>query len=143
MTISTSDGILVPVASVEDARKTCRAVREYFDADETVATFVFVIEKAGGAPDKASVEQREAVAEDAFDAVREELPEFRVETTVVYDTDVVDAIFEAASEADADAIVFVPRDDGRLVRFLTGDVALSLVTENDRPVVSLPSPEGG
>lgn len=143
MTISNLDTVLVPIASVEDARETCRAVREYFDADETALTFVFVVEKAGGAPDKASVEQREGVAEDAFDVVREELPEFCVETKVVYDTDVADGIFEAASEVDADAIAFVPREDGRLVRFLTGDVALTLVIENDRPVVSLPNPERG
>ena len=141
MSISTLDAILVPVASTDDARTTARALREYFDPDETVPTFVFVVEKAGGAPDKSSVEQREEVAQDAFGAARAELRKFRVETKIVYDTDVADGIFDAADEVDADAVAFVPRKDGRLARFLTGDVALSLVTDNDLPVVSLPNEE--
>jgi hypothetical protein len=139
MTISTLDAILVPVASREDARETAAAVREYLDPAETAVTVVYVVEKAGGAPDKAGVEQREAVAAEAFEAFKAELPKFAVETEVVYDTDVADGIFAAAEAVGADAIAFVPRNEGgRLARFLSGDVALSLVTENDLPVVSLP-----
>jgi len=143
MTTPIFDAILVPVASPDDARTTSRALREHFDLSETHATFVFVVEKAGGAPDKAGVEQREAVGEDAFEAARAELPGVEFGTTITYDTDVADGIRAAGADVDADAIVFVPREEGRLARFLTGDVALSLATESDRPVVTLPEAEVG
>ncbi|WP_435181810.1 universal stress protein [Halorussus sp. AFM4] len=137
----TFDAILVPVASEDDARRTARALREHFDLGETAATFAYVVEKAGGAPDKAGVEQREAVAERAFAAASAEL-DAGAETRIVYDTDVAEGIRRAAAEVGADAIVFVPRTGGgRLARLLTGDVALSLVTETDRPVVALPNAE--
>ena len=144
MTIATPDAILVPVASREDAEETASAVREYLDPDETATTFVYVVEKAGGAPDKAGVEQREAVADEIFEVVRDALPEFEVGTKIVYDTDVAEGIFAAADEVGADAIAFVARDEGgRLARLLTGDVALSLVTDNHLPVIALPNEETG
>ena len=135
--------ILVPVASDDDARNTGRAVRRYFDADATAVTVVYVVEKAGGAPDKASVEQREEAAEDAFEVMREELSAFDLDTRIAYDTDVATGIFDAAAEIGADSVVFVPRESGRLARLLSGDVARSLITESDRPVLALPSGGGG
>jgi nucleotide-binding universal stress UspA family protein len=51
---------------------------------------------------------------------------------------VADAIFAAADDYGATAIVITPRGGSRWVQLLTGDVALSLVTETDRPVVVLP-----
>ena len=137
------DTILVPVASADDALDTSRAVRRYFDPEETAVTVVYVVEKAGGAPDKASVEQRREVAEEAFEVAREELSPFDVDEEIVYDTDVADGILNAAAEIDANAVVFVPRKSGRIARLLSGDVSLSLVTESDRPVVALPSGGGG
>jgi nucleotide-binding universal stress UspA family protein len=142
MVTPTFDAILVPVATDEDARVTSRALRTHFDLDEIDVTLVYVVEKAGGAPDKASVEQREEVAENVFAATRDELPDVEVETKLVYDTDVAEGIFAAADEVGANAIVFVPRGEGgRLTRLLTGDVALSLVNETTLPVVSLPHEE--
>lgn len=139
MTTPTFDAILVPVATEEDARVTGRALRNHFDLGETDVTLTYVVEKAGGAPDKAGVEQREEVAENVFVAARDELPDVEVGTKIVYDTDVADGIFAAADEIGANAIVFVSRGEGsRLTRLLTGDVALSLVSENHLPVVSLP-----
>jgi nucleotide-binding universal stress UspA family protein len=128
--------VLLPVANEEDAEASCRALRPYVGASVVACN---VVEKAGGAPDKASVEQREEEAEDAFAAVREILGDVTdVETTIRYDTDVADGIFDAAADADATAIVFTPRGGSRWVRLLTGDVAMDLITENDRPVVVLP-----
>jgi len=127
--------VLLPVASVEDAQATARAVAPYLgDAGSVVA--VHVIEKAGGAPDKASVEQRESYAGEVFDAVREQLGD--VETDLRFDTAVEDAIFAAAADHDASAIVFTPRGGSRWLRLLTGDVTLHVVTETDRPVLVLP-----
>ena len=128
--------VLLPVASRDDARSTARALRPHV-GDQVVA--VHVVEKAGGAVDKASVEQREEEAEHIFEIVHEELDETAsVDTRVDYGTDVAETIFAAADEEDATAIAFTPRDGSRWIRLLTGDVALDLVTETDRPVIVLP-----
>ncbi|MEF8841537.1 MAG: universal stress protein [Haloarculaceae archaeon] len=128
---------LLAVANAPDARASARALAPHVDDPERVVV-VSVVEKAGGAPDKAPMEEVEAQAERAFDAIREVLGP--VETDLRYGVDVVETILEAGRAHDASAIVFTPRSGGRLVRLLTGDVALSLVTESDRPVVALPDP---
>ena len=132
--------VLVPVASEDDAAATSRALGSHIDGDSTIVA-LHVIEKAGGAPDKASVEQREAVAESVFATMRDALPDTDLETRVAYGTDVADTVFHVADETDASSIVFTPRGGSRWIRLLTGDVALSLITETDRPVVVLPDVE--
>jgi nucleotide-binding universal stress UspA family protein len=133
--------VVVPVAEDDDARATARALQHHL-ADGADVLVVNVVEKAGGAPDKASVEQREDVAEAAFDAFREALADDpAVETRILYATDVAEGIFDAAEEADASAIAFTPRGGSRWIRLLTGDVSLDLVTGTDRPVVVLPDLE--
>ncbi len=130
--------VLLPIAEKTDAQATARAVRDHL-ADDSRVIAVHVIEKAGGAPDKAGVEQREQEAEEAFDALRDELGD--VETEIRYGTDVADTVFEAADDHGVTSIVITPRGGSRLVRLLTGDVALDIVTESDRPVVVLPDPK--
>jgi nucleotide-binding universal stress UspA family protein len=133
------DRVVVPVASPEDAVATCRAAGPYLTG--TVVA-VHVIEKGGGAPDKAGVEQREEYAEEIFDAMGDCLDDGRtLETEIRYGTDVAETIFEAASDIDASSIVVTPRGGSRWVRLLTGDVALDIVTQTDRPVVVLPDVE--
>jgi len=133
-----SGTVVVPVAEADDARTSARAIDAYLGPDARVLV-VNVVEKAGGAPDKASVEQREDLAAAAFDAFRDALDAgVAVDTDVLYGTDVADAVFAAAADADATAIAFTPRGGNRWVRLLTGDVALDLVTGTDRPVVVLP-----
>ena len=135
---------LVPVASEDDAVETCRTAFPRIAAAGGRPVVVHVIEKAGGAPDKASVEQREAAAEEAFAAVRDRAADhgLDVETDIRYGTDVVDAILAAAADADASALVFHPRGGSWLLDLLTGDVRDRLIEESDRPVVVLPDPEG-
>jgi nucleotide-binding universal stress UspA family protein len=130
------------VASEDDAVETCRVAFPHVAAADGRATVVHVVEKAGGAPDKASVEQRTAAAETAFAAVRDCATEhgLDVETEIRYDTDVVDAVLDAAADVDASAIVFHPRGGSWLLDLLTGDVRDRLVDESDRPVVVLPDP---
>jgi nucleotide-binding universal stress UspA family protein len=130
------DRIVLPVADPDDAVATCDALAGQ-EVGSVVA--VHVIEKAGGAPDKASVEQREEYADEIFAVVEERLADsIPVETEVAFGTDVAEAIFDVAGDVDATAIVITPRGGSRWIRMLTGDVALSLVTETDRPVVVLP-----
>lgn len=132
--------VIVPVASVEDATATAAALAPYLDDEDRSVVGVHVVEKAGGGLDKASVEQRERDAEDAFDAFVGALDDVvaSVDTRVLYGTDVAETIIESAHETDASAIVFTPRGGGLLTKLLSGDVGHSLVENGDVPVLTLP-----
>lgn len=128
------DHVLLPVANARDARSTARTLEPYGPARVTA---LHVVEKGEGAADKTPVEQSEDLAAQAFDAVRETFPD--ADTRTAYDRDVVDAVVESAAETGASAIAFRSRGGGRLMHFLSGDLALRLVTQADRPVIALPS----
>jgi nucleotide-binding universal stress UspA family protein len=138
MTTQLTRHVLVPIADQEDARTTARVLEPYEFGRITV---LHVVEKGEGVPDKTPVEQSERVAAEAFAAVRETFPD--AETEVTYSRDVVEGIIEVADEVDASAIVFRPRGGARVLQWLAGDRSLRLITEADRPVVSVPEgPEG-
>ncbi len=139
MTLSFDGTVLVPVADPDDGEETAAALAPYLTPSSTVLV-VNVIEKAGGAPDKASVEQREEYAREIFERARGPLEGHAgsVETAILFGTDVVETILEAAVERRVDAVVFEPRGGNRFVELLTGDVARRLVKEASVPVVALP-----
>ncbi|WP_430506351.1 universal stress protein [Haloparvum sp. PAK95] len=132
---------LVPVANEDDAVATYESLREYLVDDDGTPLVVNVIEKAGGAPDKAGVEQRQKAAEAAFEAFRERAAadDLTVKTEIIYGTDVADAIIDHARDVDASAIAFHSRGGGALLNVLSGSVRTKLVTESDRPVIVLPN----
>lgn len=132
--------VIIPVANTEDAIATTDALRPYVDTVSDGVLAVHVIEKAGGAPDKASVEQLEQDAREIFEHVRDGLAnlDVDVETKILYGTDIASTIVEAAHDEDASAIVFTPRGGSRWMKLLTGDVTTTLLNESDLPVLVLP-----
>jgi nucleotide-binding universal stress UspA family protein len=136
---------IVPVANEEDAVHTLHAALPRVAAVDGHLWAVYVVEKAGGAPDKASVEQREDLAAEMFQRVREMADEAGVDVTteLLYGTDVADAVIDAAHDVDASAIVFTPRGGHRWWNLFSGGVRESLVTESDLPVVVLPDDYDG
>lgn len=143
MTGALLDRVVVPVADPDDAHATARALRSAPLPEGASILVVFVVEKAGGAPDKASVEQRELYGRDLFEAFETAFDSdaATVETDLLYGTDVAATIVEAAHEADASAIAFTPRGGSRWIKLLTGDVATSLVEGSDLPVIVFPDAE--
>jgi len=130
------DRVLLPVASREDAMASGSALRRYVGASVVA---VHVVEKAGGALDKASVEQREAAAAEIFETVHDELDDHTdVETTIRYGTDVAETILDAAADIDATSVVITPRGGSRWFKLFSGDVSDDLVAETDRPLIVLP-----
>lgn len=136
MTTEITTHLVVPVTDEDDARTTATLL-EPFHFDHV--TVVHVIEKREGAPDKLSLEQAERRADEAFAAFAEVIPDAATERT--YSTDVVAAVIDIAAEVGASAIAFHPRGGSRIARLLSGDKALSLITQADRPVIALPEEE--
>ncbi|WP_440007952.1 universal stress protein [Halomicrococcus sp. SG-WS-1] len=130
--------IIVPVANEDDAEATTAALTPYVDATTSTVIAVHVIEKADGAPDKASVEQRELFADEAFERVADGLEDVELQTEYLYGTDVAAAIIDAAHDLDASAIVFTPRGNSQWLKLLTGDVTAGLVNKSDIPIIVLP-----
>ncbi len=135
------DRPIVPVVNPDDAINTYEGLRPYLLQSEFVPILVHVIEKAGGAPDKAGVEQRKEHAEETFEAFRKraKVDGITVETEILYGTDVAATIHEAATDNDASAIVFTSRGDSRWLDLLSGNVRSKLISDHDRPVIVLPS----
>lgn len=119
---------LVPVAHEEDARLTASALERYHPERVTA---LHVVEGVGG-----ESAEPESVSEEAFAALTEVFPD--ADSARAHSQNVVEAVFESATELDATAITYRSRGGGRLLQFLSGDLSLKLVTEAPVPVVALP-----
>lgn len=135
------DRVLLPVANEDDAERTVAAARSYLE-NESAAVALYVIEKHEGAPEPASTEQLEEHGRETLAVVREAFAgsPTAVETPLRYGTDLVETVFEAAADVDADCIAFVPRSKGRLVALLSGNLGWKLVNRTERPALVLPRP---
>ncbi len=135
---------LVPVANPDDASATYEAIRGYLQSGEGTPIVVHVIEKAGGAPDKAGVAQRKEVAEEAFHRFQNlaETDGLEIETDLRFGTDVAETIHEAAEDHDASAIVFRSRGGSRWLDLVSGNVRAKLLKGHEVPVVVLPETQG-
>lgn len=132
------DHVLLPVATEADARATSASLRPYLDEVERV-TACHVVEKGGGAPDKAPLEKRQSDAAEFLAVVESELAaDVAFDARIDYGTDVAETLFDAAADAGATAIAFNPRGGSRIVRVLSGDTATKLVTDPTVPVIALP-----
>lgn len=132
---------LLPIASPDDARLAREVILPYLADSGGVATVVHVVKYTEGGVDPSPVSMQEEDAEALFEIVTDDRPELVVETRTAYGTDVAEAIYEVADEIDASAIVFAPEEKSRLLRLLTGDTALSLVSNPDVPVLAIPRRE--
>ncbi|MFB6298351.1 MAG: universal stress protein [Salinirussus sp.] len=132
------ENVLVPIASIEDAEATCDALQPHLQRAGGSATVLHVLEKTEGGIDQVPLEARREDAERMFETLREEYGDRIAEMEMVPGSDVPETIFERAREMDATGIVFMPREANRFVRWLTGDVALALITESPVPVLTLP-----
>lgn len=139
MTPRLLERVLLPVSNEHDADVTGEAVCEHLDVETTIHA-IHVIEKGGGAPNKAPLGARQEVARAAFDRLENRLGKYDLETELRYGTDVIDEILAAAEESPSTAIAFVPRESGPLTRLLTGDKTRELVAGNRFPVIVLPRP---
>lgn len=139
MTESFFRQVVVPVANPDDAEATAATLVPYVEGTDSTVIAVHVIEKAGGAPDKASVEQREQWAQDMFAAISDGLSDTGIvlETKILYGTDIAATVIDAAHELDASAIAFTPRGGSRWRKLLTGDVTHNLVNKTDVPILVL------
>lgn len=135
--------VLLPVASETDARIARETILPYLDDVGGTAIVVHVVMYAedGVAPSPPSVQKEDAAR--LFEIVSEgDETGIVEETRTAYGTDIAAALFEVARKVDASAIVYSPQEKNRLVRLLTGDTALSLVTNPDVPVLAIPHRNG-
>ncbi|ELZ01202.1 UspA domain-containing protein [Natrialba chahannaoensis JCM 10990] len=139
MTVQQLRRVVVPVANETDARQTYESIRQHV-APDVLIHVVHVIEKAGGAPDKAPLGARQRQAETVFEQALETLEPigYKVETELRYGRDIIDEIRTVVDEHDGAVIAFVPRESSRLHRVLTGDKTRRLATVGDVPVLVLP-----
>lgn len=130
--------IVVPVANEEDTEATCAAIEPHLDEGVDQVIVVHVIEQTPGYMDHTSPEALEEEGREILGVADARLDEVDVETELRFGTALVEEINAVVAERDATAIVFHPREKGRLTRLLTQDAERDLLRESRVPVVALP-----
>lgn len=132
--------IILPIASSDDAHNTCEAAFPYIANANGDVIAVYVIEINPGAPNKApplAVKEHGEQALAVVETVGEEYS-IQVQTEIRSGPVVREAVFEVAHSEAATSVGLVPRSGSRIGKVLSGDNALSMITQNDLPVVVFP-----
>ncbi len=134
------DHVLLAVATGEDAERSCRVMLEMLEGQLSRVTVVTVVPRYREWADSIPSDYRLENAREALSVAHQLLYEakLQVEAIVEQASNTSDAIHRLADRIDASAIIFSPRSANRLVDFLAGDTAWSLVKRSRRPVLVLP-----
>jgi len=110
---------------------------------DTTMIAVHIIKEAGGALDKAPIEQCEQRAAEVFSVTTEGFDDSDVVlgTDLRYGTDIASSVVGAAHDRSAGATVFTPRGRNRWRKLVTGDVTHDLVRSSDVPILIPPDRE--
>lgn len=132
--------VLLPVASLTDAKRTCDAATPYLRDRDARVIALHVIDKRRYAPAPSPLSYRRAEAKRLLDHVTGHLDKYDIAATtcIRYGTNVADTILETADGLDVSAIAFTPRGSGRLMKLLTEDVSARLLARSSDPVIVLP-----
>lgn len=132
--------VVLPVASTDDARDTCRAAIPYIVNANGEAIAVHVVETNPGGMNKAPLAALQEEGEQALSVVRGQCEDHSIpiQTEIRYGPKVNEEVFDVARSREATSVGFIPRAGSRLGKFLSGDNALSMITQNDMPVVAFP-----
>lgn len=132
--------VVLPVANSDDARETCRAVLPAIAKAHGEVMAVYVVETNPGGMNKAPPSAMNEVGEQTLSIVETQCEEYLipVQTEIRYGPTVREEVFDTARSKDASSVGFVPRTGSRVGKFLSGDNALSMITENDVPVIVFP-----
>ena len=105
---------------------------------------VHIIKEAGGALDKASIEQCGPRAAEILSVTTDGFDDSGVvlDTDLRYGTDVASSVVGAAHDRSASATVLTPRGRNRWRKLVTGDVTHELVRSSDVPILIPPDREG-
>jgi len=134
--------VLIPVASEADARMARETLLPYLRRVGGVATVLHVVEWSEDGVRRTPPSVQVDDAEELFEVVRRDNEGLVAGTRTEYGSNIAETIIEVARDVDASAIVFSPQEKSRLIRLLTGDTALSLVTNPDVPVLAIPRTDG-
>jgi len=129
--------LLVPIASLEDAERTCPKLAAHLTDAVEVVTIVHVIEHTEGYIDPASPVALEEDAERLFECVEDYFDDGPdIQRELRYGTDAVEEIIATADDLDVSAIGFAPRPKSRLAQLLRNNSSYRLITESHHPVVT-------
>lgn len=135
--------VVLPVADVDDARRTCAVALPYIANANGEVIATYVIETNPGGVNKSSPEAMAEIADETLGIVEAESKEHDVpvKTEVRYGPTIAPSILDLARTTEATSVGFIARPGSRWVKLLSGDTAISLITQNDHPIVVFPRSE--
>ena len=131
--------ILVPIASIDDAEETARAVRPHLEPNTTlIVTHV----TEGTAPDTRIKKGRDEFAGEIYETFSDILyrDDLQFEWVTLEGREVAEALVDAITMTGATLVAFTPRDIDSWRRTIAGDPGGQLIRDADVPVMVFPNP---